>query len=190
MAEVVVQKIFGAPSEIVVERCGRFDTIADWHPAFDAGRIEGEGAERVRALSMGGGSVREQLVDEGEHGYSYRVLAHPLPIRDAIGQVVVRDQEGGGSQLSWWVEFAPSGPVPEQVLTAALDGMLRMGVEAVAIALASGDEAQASAEDSWTDVTAPESVSPNDAGADLSAPDDAALDEWGDVTIPSNTEPR
>lgn len=133
--EITVRKVVDAPASVVAERCARFATIHEWHPAFASCAVEGRGAGAVRTLDLGGAAVREQLVTESPDGrsYYYGVLKHPFDF-EGRGFLAVSDgPEEGRSTVSWSVLVERVGVLPEAALGKAIEGLCTMGLTKLAL---------------------------------------------------------
>ena len=70
------------------------------------GNGELPGAMRVAETADGTRQVeRLQQIDRKNHFYRYEVLSSPMPIDRYIGELRVRDDDGGFSTVSWKSEF-------------------------------------------------------------------------------------
>jgi hypothetical protein len=151
--EVYVAELIEAPAAEVAARFARFETLHEWSPLCSGGRIEGEGVGATRVLAIGGGEARERLEEVAEEGLGYRYvgLAHPLPITNVRGRVVVypgdvrggdavrsdaargdttgADDEGGRCTLVWAVSFESALPmIPKTQLAKAVEAMCRLAL--------------------------------------------------------------
>ena len=111
---------------------GRFNGLADWHPAVEKSETSGEGEGSVRRLSLvGGGTIEERLekIDDAERVYSYSILNSPLPVADYTSTVRVREDDAGNATVvEWSSEFKPAGAAEGDAIK-AIEGIYQAGFE-------------------------------------------------------------
>lgn len=124
MSRFTVVRAIAAPAEVV------FRTIADSrrYPEFTPIRkaeLEREGDEApdgvgaIRALSIAGPAIREQVTDyEPPSLFRYRLLSG-LPLRDHVGTVRIEPREGGAT-VRYTIETTPTIPLVGGAFVAAL----------------------------------------------------------------------
>jgi hypothetical protein len=113
MADVKVVETVDAPAGAVWGLLSDFGGIAKFGgDAIEGCTVEGDGVGAVRTLTvMGGATIRERLeaLDEGTRTFSYSIIGEsPLPVRDYLATVQVRD-EGSGCVVEWASSFEPVG---------------------------------------------------------------------------------
>lgn len=89
---------------------------------------KGLGARKVNML-RGGGEVHLQLVyyNPKEKAFNYIIQSSPLPVKNYVGEVRVKDLGGGRAQLTWHGTYEPNG-----VDQAKADKILQGFYEAIA----------------------------------------------------------
>lgn len=83
---------------------------------------EGLGATKVNTLA-GGGEVNLLLAfySPKYHAFNYTIQDSPLPVKNYVGEVRVRDAGNGRATLSWQAMFEPDG-VPQEKANEILNG--------------------------------------------------------------------
>ncbi|MGQ0658598.1 MAG: SRPBCC family protein [Chromatiales bacterium] len=130
MATVSMSTWLPVPIDQVWRLIGGFNTLAEWHPAFQKSDLQDGG--RVRRLQLaGGGNIIERLesFSENEHMYTYLIEQGPLPVANYKATIKVRQEPGKtGCTVEWSSEFVPSG-APENDAVAAIQGVYQAGFE-------------------------------------------------------------
>lgn len=117
---------YDATPERVWAIVGDFYALHTWVPAVTATRADTSTRTRYAVLPDGG-EMTEQLIEEGERCQRYRVLAGPMPLREFVAQLQVRDAEGG-SEIVWQATFEPVG-LPAAEAQELVTGVFRGGLE-------------------------------------------------------------
>ena len=118
MAEVHQSVELKANADQVWSLVGRFDGLAQWHPAFDSSQTQEVGGKSQRILMIaGGGKVTEQLeaLDDQNMSYSYIILDAPLPVEDYFSTISVRPL-AEGCIVDWRGKFNAKGVTEEQAI--------------------------------------------------------------------------
>ena len=129
MAKVSMKTDLGVSADKVWELIGGFNTLPDWHPAFEKSELTEAGS--VRRISLvGGGTLIEKLesVDNNERVYSYSIVDSPLPISNYQSTVRVIDNGENGSTVEWSSEFSADG-APENEVIDAVSGIYQAGLD-------------------------------------------------------------
>jgi hypothetical protein len=114
MASVEKSKAFDVPADEMWKRIGDFHRLQTWAPGI-------EKEERVengkRRLTLGGGmQMVERLVAVGERQYTYAIEEGPLPIRNYVATLSVREAGPGSCIVAWSSEFEPDGISADQAV--------------------------------------------------------------------------
>jgi hypothetical protein len=124
MAEVHMSKeVAKAPSELW-EHIGDFLGMDRWMAGIPPMESDNDG--KVRRLGTGDNAVVEELVEQGEHSYTYRIVQGPLPVKDYVATLSVAPS-GDGSIVEWKSTFEPNG-VPEEQAVAIVQGIYTAGL--------------------------------------------------------------
>ena len=99
-------------------------------PPIESSKREGEGLGALKTnMLKGGGEVQLQLVyyAPGERAFNYIIQSSPLPVKNYVGEVRVKDLGDGRSELTWNGTYEPNG-----VDQAKADEILQGFYEAIA----------------------------------------------------------
>ncbi|MBY6004472.1 SRPBCC family protein [Salipiger bermudensis] len=89
---------------------------------------DGLGATKVNRLAQGGEAhLLLAWYDPEGHGFNYVIQSSPLPVKNYVGEVRVRDAGDGMAVLSWQGSFEADGVSEEEA-----DAILRGFYEAIA----------------------------------------------------------
>jgi len=91
---------------------GDFCGIKDWHPQVAACEAEGEGAARVRTLTLKDGArLVEKEVTRTDLGrtYVYKIVESSLPVENCTASIKVLPLDGGRIHILWTSSFKPIG---------------------------------------------------------------------------------
>lgn len=130
MAKVSASTVLPVSADMVWSMVGRFNALADWHPAIEKSEEKQVKGVRIRTLSLaGGGEVVERLesADDGARTYSYSILESPLPVESYQASITVRAANAGCS-VEWASEFEPKGASEGDAMT-AIRGIYEAGFE-------------------------------------------------------------
>jgi hypothetical protein len=125
----VLASIKGAAADQVMDRVevktspekawaeiGDFCGIKNWHPAVVSCELTGEGAPRVRTLTLQGGAKmieKEMSWNDRGRAYSYTTLEGPLPVTNTTAMIKVLPGDRGKVNLVWTSSFKPIGSSAE-----------------------------------------------------------------------------
>ena len=87
-----------APAAEVWAVIGRFDAMADWHPAVNSAASWQDGPDDFRELNVVGNiRITERLIDHNDAGMSYRyaIVEGPLPVEGYTSVISVADNVDG-----------------------------------------------------------------------------------------------
>ncbi|MCB1755374.1 MAG: SRPBCC family protein [Gammaproteobacteria bacterium] len=111
MSKVTSQQELNVPAEEVWALIGKFNALADWHPAVETSTLSDDGTIRTLSLA-GGGEIVERLekLNDGDYEYSYSILDSPLPVSDYTSTLKIRrNDDGKGCVVEWGSDFKPAG---------------------------------------------------------------------------------
>lgn len=84
------------------------DGLDKWMPVITECRLEGSGAGATRYCAMANGAkLKERIleVDNDRRRFRYAIVESPLPAKNIVGAVEVRDAGSGKSAVTWSAEF-------------------------------------------------------------------------------------
>ena len=127
MAEICLTARLAAPAHEVWNLIGGFNALPDWQPATAKSTLSADG--RVRRLTMAaGGTVVQELLEEGENFHTYAMSESPFPLSGYTATLRVRPDAGGDACiLEWTSRFEPDG-VGEDEAVAAIETVHRKGI--------------------------------------------------------------
>jgi hypothetical protein len=120
--------VIAASPDAVWVVAGDAGAIADWVPAIESSRLDGD--VRHATFAGGGGDARERIVehDAAARSYSYEYLTGPLPLEVYVSRLSVQDHSEG-AEVVWSSEFAAASPEEEAQLAATISGIYRGSLE-------------------------------------------------------------
>lgn len=125
IAKVTRTKQLDVPAAEVWGRIGGFHRLHEWLPGIEGSTPSEDGKVRELALS-GGAKIVEELIEQGDSYYTYKMTEGPLPVRDCASTLRVRP-EGDASVVEWEVTFEPDG-IPEEQAVAIIEGVYDAGL--------------------------------------------------------------
>jgi mxaD protein len=89
---------------------GSFAAIGQWHPLIETVESKGDEKGSTRTLRLGGATLVERLeeISPKERLYRYSILESPLPIRNYVSEIRVKDNGDGSSTVEWSSDFSVS----------------------------------------------------------------------------------
>lgn len=133
-----------ASREIVVDRppatvwklLGDFNALDVWLPPVQASVFSGDSSRpgAIRVLDLGNHTtVTEELVaySTAERSYSYKFLDSPLPVKNYVATLQVREAGEGKSLIHWRSTFEAAG-VPDEKARDAILGIYDVGLKKAA----------------------------------------------------------
>ncbi|MFD7011164.1 SRPBCC family protein [Rhodococcus jostii] len=118
--------------KLVWGRIGDFFAIDGWHPDADHTARDGSRNSIRRVALRGGGEAIEELINQTEQSYSYKMVGGSIPVRNYQATVAVtRDVKSGETVVSWDAEFDADGIPAEQarqLITGFYEGGLAAAV--------------------------------------------------------------
>lgn len=130
MVEVVVTQDIDASADEAWRLIGGFNGLPGWLEVVASSEAEGEGVGAMRTLTLGDGAVireRQEARDDESRTYTYSIVEGPLPIRDYLATLSVRERGAGACTVEWSSTFEPDG-VPEADAVDLIEGLYRGGL--------------------------------------------------------------
>ena len=124
MAKIAVEADYAASAAKVWAKLGDFGGIGAWMPGVAKCEVAGAGVGATRTISMGPMKVVEKLesFDAAARRLTYSIVEGPMPTRDYLATIVVRETGPGRCHVDWTASFElPPGLAEEQVRP-ALEG--------------------------------------------------------------------
>lgn len=120
--------VIAASPDTVWRVAGDVGAIADWVPAIESCRMEGD--LRHATFAGGAGDATERIVehDDAARAYSYEYLSGPLPLEVYLSRLSVQDHSEG-AEVVWASEFTAASPEAESQLAAAIADIYRSSLE-------------------------------------------------------------
>ena len=131
MTKVFISAAINAPVEQVWAKVRDFNGMPDWHPRFSRSHIEDGllsdqiGCIRNFDITDGGGTIREQLLELSDIGYSFRycILDSPLPVENYIAQLTLYPVTADKTTVGiWTAEFDVTNGDEAEVVDAVGNG--------------------------------------------------------------------
>ena len=108
MPKVTMSTPVAMNADALWQAIGSFAAIGDWHPMMEKVEANGENKGSTRRLQLvGGAQILERLeeVSPTERLYRYSILQSPLPIKDYVSEIRVKDNGDGTSTVEWSSDF-------------------------------------------------------------------------------------
>jgi hypothetical protein len=106
----VVEEV-AAPAARVWAVIRGFGDILQWTDGLESCELEGSGVGAVRTVGLPGGlKLQERLetVDDAERSFSYAIIGKtPLPFRDYLARVQLREAGADRCEITWEGRFDP-----------------------------------------------------------------------------------
>ena len=110
-AEVRVVEEVAAPAARVWAVIRGFGDLMQWAHGLESCELEGSGIGAVRTVGLPGGlRLQERLesYDEAGRSFSYAIIGkHPLPFRDYLSSVGIREAGPARCEITWEGRFDP-----------------------------------------------------------------------------------
>jgi len=127
MAKVIKSREFNSPSETIWKKIGDFKSLHRWHTAVK-NCASSEGG-KVRELTLAdGGRVFETLLNEGAFAYTYRIDKSPLPVKNYVATLRVRDSGRNACRVEREATFEPAGASEDEAVT-VIGGIFQGGLD-------------------------------------------------------------
>src|SRR5262249_41141271 len=133
MPQVEVSLPVPADANTVWQRFGTFQGIGEWHPML--AKVEGHGEKpgALRLIKSHDGQEEVEKLEEinsSEHYYRYSITSTPLPVKDYLAELRVRDTGQGSSTVTWTSNFAVE-PNDEAKTVKTVQAFFDAGMEAI-----------------------------------------------------------
>jgi carbon monoxide dehydrogenase subunit G len=111
-----------------------FGDVAQWMQGLESCELSGSGVGAVRTLTMPGGlRIQERLeaFDDAGRSFSYAIVGNsPLPLRDYLSTVKIRETGPGSCEVAWDGRFEPN-PGSEGSMQRMVRGIYTNGIAAL-----------------------------------------------------------
>lgn len=124
MARVTMYAEIEAPPEEVWQTLRAFDRPDRFLAAVSEVDVEGDGVGSVRTLTLEDGRQlveRLEEVDDAERTLRYSLVESPLPMRNYVSTMKVKDREDGGCEVEWACRYRPAGATAAEVKASIQD---------------------------------------------------------------------
>jgi len=131
MSSVSMKTTLHAPADAAWQIIRDFGNPGRFIAAVTACTVEGSGPGAVRTLTLeGGAEVVERLesLDDAARTLTYVILSSPLPLRDYVATMAVRELGPDECEVAWSSTFEPAG-APEAEGKAIVEGVYATGFE-------------------------------------------------------------
>lgn len=128
MANVIRSRKFNSTPEIIWKKIGDFKSLHTWHPAVKNCTSSQSGKVRELTLANGGHIFETLLNDGGALSYTYRIDKSPLPVKNYVATLRVRDAGQNACQVEWEATFEPAGASEEEAVT-VIGGIFQGGLD-------------------------------------------------------------
>jgi hypothetical protein len=121
-----------------------WDLVADFggvnriSPDIQSCEVEGDGVGAVRTINTNGILIQERLerLDEESRTFSYSMLEGPIPFKNYLATVTLREAGPRRTAIQWAGSFEPAG-IPEEQLKQLVEGIYRQLIAGIKGAVAS-----------------------------------------------------
>lgn len=130
MKKVNMSTEIDASAEAVWKIIGGFNSLPDWHPGVQKSELERGGVMRKLSL-LGGGSIIERLehFDNNDRVYTYSIIDAPLPVRNYVASIRVKDAPSGKALVEWSSDFEPASGATSDDAVRAVQGIYQAGLD-------------------------------------------------------------
>lgn len=122
MANVTETIVIPASPDAVWKIGGDVANVADWVPAIESSRMDGD--VRHATFAGGGGEATERIVEHDDEArtYVYHYLTGPLPLSRYESRFTVREH-ADGAEVVWTADFVAGSREEEAALAEAISGI-------------------------------------------------------------------
>jgi Polyketide cyclase / dehydrase and lipid transport len=95
-------------AEVLWKQVGSFQGIGEWHPMLAKVEGQGEQPDAIRTAEAQDGQKqveRLQEINPEQHFYRYAIVSTPMPVRDYVAELRVRNDGGNASTVEWSSDF-------------------------------------------------------------------------------------
>lgn len=127
MTNVSKSRRFNTSPEAMWKKIGDFKSFHAWHPAIK--NCASSQGGKVRELTLAdGGRIFETLLNDGVLTYTYRIDKSPLPVKNYVATLRVRDAGQGACRVEWEAKFEPAGASEAEVVK-LIGGIFQAGLD-------------------------------------------------------------
>ncbi len=108
MAEVTVTKVIDVKPQDAWNAIRSIGGLDRWFPIIAKCRVEGQGVGAKRVCELANGVTlfeRVEQIDDAAKVFKYSITESPLPIRNYLGTVQVRNASTGKTEVTWSARF-------------------------------------------------------------------------------------
>jgi len=108
MAEVKVTSVGGVRVEDAWNAIRSIGGLDRWFPVIAKCSVQGQGVGATRVCELANGVTlfeKVEQIDDAGKVFKYSITDSPLPIRNYLGMVTVRDGGSGKSEITWSATF-------------------------------------------------------------------------------------
>lgn len=131
MTKVTMSTSVAANADMLWQAVGSFSAIGQWHPLVEVLKSDGDGKGSTRQLRLANGAVLQERLEEvspGERLHRYSLLQGPLPIRDYVAEIRVKDNGDGTSTVEWSSDFTVTQG-PEADIAKSIQDLYQAGLD-------------------------------------------------------------
>lgn len=130
---VTVSRDIAAPAEAVWAAIRDFDAITRLLPMFEIIAKSNNAVGNTRQLKQGEALFTERLLgnDDANRTQHYSIVEAPVPFRDYLGAITVKDLGNHRCNVHWTSTFSLDG-VPESAVTPMVEGIYNTGIDSLA----------------------------------------------------------
>jgi len=132
--EVRVVEEIAAPAARVWVLIRGFGDLLEWATGLESCQLEGSGIGAVRTVGLPGGlrlQERLEAFDEASRSFSYAIIGkHPLPFRDYLSSVGIREIGPTRCEITWEGHFDPK-PGSEAAAQSLIRGIYSNNIESI-----------------------------------------------------------
>ena len=140
MTDVTTKDMINAPADIIWKALSSFRDIEKYIPLVKRSTVEGSGIGAKRTCiipnqSGGEEEIQEEMksLDNNARTFSYSITSSPLPVKNYLSIVKVKDLGNEKCEVEWSSTFEPKGMAEEEVAKmiqgvylAAIDGLKKV----------------------------------------------------------------
>jgi hypothetical protein len=132
--EVRVCEEIAAPAAKVWALMRGFGDLMQWMQGLESCELAGSGIGAVRTVTLSGGlRLQERLesFDDAGRSFSYAIIGNsPLPMRDYLSKVKIREKGSNACEVAWDGRFEPKAG-SEASMEKAVRGIYTNGIAAL-----------------------------------------------------------
>jgi hypothetical protein len=113
-----VEREISGSADVIWATISAGGNVHQWFPMIQSCRLEGAGEGAARFCVMADGSDLEERIIEINHDarlFRYAISQHPLPAREVIASMEVKDVGNGKTIIAWGAEFEAGEETAAQV---------------------------------------------------------------------------